>query len=75
MLYVADSLSGSERHPGWIRGIRIGSAGDGKVVAFIADRTPNANPITAAEGVAADIDGNVFGAVVPAPMLQKHLRR
>ena len=39
------------------------------------DRTPTANPITAAEGVAVDADGNVFGAVVPAQMLQKHVRR
>jgi len=75
VLYVADSLSGSDRHPGWVRGIRTGRAADGTVTAFIADRTPNANPITAAEGVAADIDGNVYGAVVPAQMLQKHVRR
>jgi DNA-binding beta-propeller fold protein YncE len=75
VLYVADSLSGSDRHPGWVRGIRTGRPADGMVTAFIADRTPNANPITAAEGVAADIDGNVFGAVVPAQMLQKHVRR
>ena len=74
-LYVADSLSGPERHPGWARGIRIGSAADGKVTAFIADRTPRAEPITAAECVAVDADGNVFGGVVPAQMIQKHVRR
>jgi streptogramin lyase len=75
MLYVADSLSGSGRHPDWVRGIRVGSVSDGKVTAFIADRTPSANPITAAEGVAVDSDGNVYGAVVPAQMVQKHVRR
>jgi sugar lactone lactonase YvrE len=75
VLYVADSLSGSERNPGWVRGIRTGSVTDGAVTAFIADRTPEANPITAAEGVAVDVDGNVYGAVVPAQMLQKHVRR
>jgi DNA-binding beta-propeller fold protein YncE len=75
MLYVADSLSGSDRHPGWVRGIRIGSASDGTVTAFIRDATPDANPITAAEGVAVDAGGNVFGAIVPAQMLQKHVRR
>jgi sugar lactone lactonase YvrE len=75
MLYVADSLSGSDRHPGWERGIRIGSVADGKVAAFIPDRTPSANPISAAEGVAVDIDGQVYGAIVPAQMLQKHVRR
>jgi DNA-binding beta-propeller fold protein YncE len=74
-LYVADSLSGPDVHPGWTRGIRIGSARDGQVTAFIPDATPDAMPITAAEGVAADTAGNVYGAVVPARMVQKHVRR
>jgi len=74
-LYVADSLSGAERNAGWIRGIRIGSAKDGAVTTFIPDPTPNSDPITAAEGVAADVDGNVYGAVVPMPGLQKHVRK
>jgi DNA-binding beta-propeller fold protein YncE len=74
-LYVADSLSGPEVHPGWIRGIRIGSARDGRVTAFIPDATPTAMPITAAEGVAVDAAGNVYGAVVPARMVQKHVRK
>jgi sugar lactone lactonase YvrE len=73
-LYVADSLSGPEVHPGWTRGIRIGSARTGIVTAFIPDPTPVATPITAAEGVAADAVGNVYGAVVPAQMLQKHVK-
>jgi sugar lactone lactonase YvrE len=75
VLYVADSLSNPDIHPGWIRGIRIGSARDGTVTAFIADPTPNVDPITAAEGVAADAAGNVYGAVVPAQRLQKHVRK
>jgi len=75
VLYVADSLSSPERHPGWIRGIRIGSARDGTVKAFIPDPTPNVDPITAAEGVAADAAGNVYGAVVPAQRLQKHAKK
>jgi sugar lactone lactonase YvrE len=75
VLYVADSLSSADTHPGWVRGIRIGSARDGRVTAFIPDPTPNATPITAAEGVAADALGNVFGAIVPAPGIQKHVLR
>ena len=74
-IYVADSLSSRETHPGWVRGIRIGEASDGTVTAFIADPTPDANPITAAEGVAADSEGTVSGAVVPTPGLVKHVRR
>jgi sugar lactone lactonase YvrE len=74
VLYVSDSLSGLDRNPGWIRGIRIGSAKTGTVDSFIPDQTPDADPITAAEGVAADRAGNVYGAVVPAQMLQRHVR-
>jgi DNA-binding beta-propeller fold protein YncE len=75
ILYVADSLSGSDRHPGWARGIRIGRLSDGVVTSFIPDATPAANPITAAESVAVDSEGNVFGGVVPAQRVQKHTRR
>ena len=74
VLYVADSVSGQEGNPGWKRGIRIGSARDGAVTAFIPDPTPDADPITAAEAVAADVDGNVYGAVVPARQLLKYAR-
>jgi hypothetical protein len=74
-LFVADSLSGPDVHPGWLRGIRIGNAKDGSVTAFIPDATPAATPISAAEGVTADAVGNIYGAVVPARMVQKHVRR
>src|ERR1700686_3478837 len=78
-LYVTDSESqpvklegrgaGYGYNPGFQRGIRIGSAKDGSVVAFIPDAdTANkegARPITsAAEGVAADAQGNGYGAEV-----------
>jgi hypothetical protein len=75
VLYVADSLSSMQRNPGWVRGIRIGSAKDGTVTAFIPDRTPEAEPITAAEGLTADRAGNIYGAVVPNRMVQKHVRK
>ena len=51
-IYVA--VSSPQTNAGWIRGIRIGNARDGVVSAFIPDATPEANPITAAEGVAVD---------------------
>ena len=70
VLYVADSESNLARNPGFRRGIRIGSVRDGKVTAFIPD--PVLNPGqgleptngTAAEGVAADAAGNIYGAEV-----------
>lgn len=73
VLYVADSLSGRERHPGWTRGIRIGSARNGAVTAFIPDPTPEVDPITAPEAVAADVGGNIYGAVVPARQLLRYV--
>ena len=41
MIYVADSESNTKRNPGWKRGIRVGSAKDGKVTAFIPDPEPD----------------------------------
>ena len=74
-IYVADSESESvaRNHPGWKRGIRIGKVADGKVIAFIPDPNETATGTSAAEGVAADADGNVFGAV--GPRAQKHQKK
>src|SRR5438552_1458718 len=65
-IYVADSESESvsRNHDGWKRGIRIGSAKDGSVTAFIPDPVEKAPSTSAAEGVAADAQGNVYGAEV-----------
>jgi sugar lactone lactonase YvrE len=51
-------------NPGAERGIRIGSARDGSVKYFIPDPCPYpyAAGSSMAEGVAADADGNVYGA-------------
>ena len=74
VLYVADSLSRRQQPPGWVRGIRIGSARTGEVTAFIPDPTPDVDPITAAEAVAADAAGNVYGGVVPSRRLLRFAR-
>ena len=75
VLCVAGSLSSTDRNAGWIRGIRIGNAKNGTVTAFIPDPTPNAELITAAEGVAVDAAGNVYGAVVVTPGVNKYVRK
>jgi DNA-binding beta-propeller fold protein YncE len=78
VLYGADSESNSRSNPGWKRGIRIGSARDGKVQYFIPDTTapdPDAAGTSNAEGVAADAEGNVFGAEVGPRALKKYVKK
>jgi streptogramin lyase len=76
-IYVADSESESvaRNHPGWKRGIRIGKVADGKVLAFIPDPVETATGTSAAEGVAADAEGNVYGAEVGPRALKKYVRK
>ena len=77
ILYAADSESNKSRHAGWKRGIRIGSAIDGKVTAFIPDPEPNpdAAGTSAAEGVAVDAKGNVYGAEVGPRALKRYVKK
>jgi streptogramin lyase len=77
MLYVADSESESvsRNHDGWKRGIRIGSLKDGKVIAFIPDPVDKTTGTSAAEGVAADAKGNIYGAEVGPKDLKKYVKQ
>lgn len=77
-LYCADAESGAPLHPGWRRGIRIGSARDGRVRYLIPNVEPDPKPTgSGAVGVAADAAGNVYGAAVNAgaQALTKYVRR
>ncbi len=73
-IYVADSQSDAKRNPGFRRGIRIGSARDGSVRAFIPGIGTEPDKESVPEGVAADADGNVYGAETTAENLQKYVR-
>ncbi len=77
MLYGADSESNARRNPGWKRGIRIGSARDGKVLYFIPDpvTNPDTSATSGAEGVAADALGNVYGAEVGPRGLKRYVKK
>jgi sugar lactone lactonase YvrE len=75
VLYGADSESDATRNPGFSRGIRIGSARDGKVTALIPDPEVTDATTSAAEGVAVDRDGNVYGAQVGTPTVKKYVKR
>jgi streptogramin lyase len=81
MLYGADSESSPTSHPGgWKRGIRIGSAKDLKVTTLIPD-AENPDPAkttagtSAAEGVAVDAQGNIYGAEVGPKAVKKYVKK
>jgi len=76
-LYVADSESESvsRNHNGWKRGIRWGSLRDGKVSGFIPDPVDVAKGTSAAEGVAVDSAGNIYGAEVGPKAVTKYVRK
>jgi len=76
-IYVADSESGSvaPSRPEWTRGIRIGSAKTGDVTGFIPDPATAPQSTSAAEGVAVDAMGNIYGAEVGPKALKKYVRK
>ena len=67
MLYVADSESHLGHHPGWMRGVRIGSVKDGLMTAFIPD-DPDVNPekmgTSNGEGIWVDSNSVIYDAEV-----------
>jgi sugar lactone lactonase YvrE len=79
IIYVTDSEStdrdGYGHNPGYKRGIRIGSAKDGTVTAFIPDPSAATGATSTSEGVAADAAGNVYGAEVGPKDLKKYVRK
>jgi outer membrane protein assembly factor BamB len=77
ILYSADSESESvsRNHDGWKRGIRYGSLKDGKVIAFIPDPVAKATGTSAAEGVAVDSKGNIYGAEVGPQDVKKYVKQ
>jgi sugar lactone lactonase YvrE len=66
VLYVTDSQSDEKTNPGFKQGIRIGSAKDGKVTAFI----PADPQLGSAEEAAADDQGNIFAGFTNVKVLQ-----
>jgi sugar lactone lactonase YvrE len=70
-LYVADSQSTERTNPGFKQGIRIGSAKDGKVTAFIEET----KLLGSLEGVGADAEGNVYGGYTGAMSLKRFTKK
>ena len=76
VMYVADSESGSidTTRTEWRRGIRIGNARTGAVTAFIPDPVSVSRNTSAAEGVAVDARGVIYGAEVGPRALKRYER-
>jgi len=71
ILYVADSQSTEKTNPGFQQGIRVGSAKDGKVTAFI----PETVALGALEGVGVDGDGNVYAGYTNRMDLRRWVKK
>ena len=80
VIYVADSESrepeGYGHHPGWKRGIRVGSARTGEVTAYIPDTAPNPDKESTSgpEGIWADGHGVIYGAQVLQKAVVRYTR-
>jgi hypothetical protein len=81
ILYSTDSESRSPMgygyHPGWKRGIRIGSVKDGIVTAFIPDPTPDPDKYATSggEGIWVDVHGAVYSAQVKQKAIVKYVKQ
>ena len=73
-IYVTDDESDEKNNPGMKKGIRIGSAKDGTVTAFIPVLGPQDKPLTVTEGITADKMGNVYGAETTTTNVRKYVR-
>jgi DNA-binding beta-propeller fold protein YncE len=69
-IYVADSQSDAKLNPGYEQGIRIGSAKDGHVTAFIKET----KLLGSLEGVGVDEAGNVYGGYTGAMTFKRFVK-
>jgi sugar lactone lactonase YvrE len=75
VIYTADSESTDRVHPGWQRGIRIGSLKDGKVTMFIPPHaTPDSPDGAMGEGIAVDAAGNIYTAEAQLRGVTKYVK-
>jgi hypothetical protein len=80
MIYAADSESGSvdQSRSAWKRGIRIGNVKEGKngkIHFFIPDPSNATRGTLAAEGVAVDANGVIYGAEVGPMALKRYVKK
>ncbi len=74
-IYTANSESDAKRHPGWRRGIRIGSLKDGKVTGFVPPHPAESPDGAMGEGIAIDAAGNVYTAEANLKGVTKYVKQ
>ena len=74
IIYAADSESDPKRHPGWLKGIRIGSLKDGKVTMFVPAHKTDTPDGAMGEGIAIDSAGNLFTAEATVRGVTKYVK-
>jgi DNA-binding beta-propeller fold protein YncE len=74
VIYTADSESTDKVHPGWVRGIRIGSLQDGKVTVFIPPHKTESSDGAMGEGIAIDAAGNIYTAEAALRGVTKYVK-
>ena len=73
-IYAADSESDPPRHPGWLKGIRIGNLSDGVVRYFVPPHATDAPEGAMGEGIAIDAEGNLYTAEATVTGITKYVR-
>ena len=71
---AVDSESAPKVHPGWLRGIRIGSLKDGKVTMFVPPHQTDAPDGAMGEGIAIDAAGNLYTAEATVRGVTKYVK-
>jgi hypothetical protein len=75
VLYAIDSESNAGNHKGWRKGIRIGSAQTGKVMYFVPGHMTETAEGAAGEGIAVDVNGDIYTAENTVRGLTKYIKR
>lgn len=73
-IYVSDSESGPGRHPGWLRGTRIGNLDECSVTIFIPPHATDSPTGAMGEGIAIDPAGNLYTAEANLRGVSKYVR-
>jgi hypothetical protein len=72
-IYTSDAES-PRNHPGWFKGIRIGSLKDGKVTIFVPPHKTDSPDGAMGEGIAIDAAGNIYTAEAQIRGIAKYVK-